>query len=370
MSDIPETIADVGSVQQQLRRNPNFDPAKHGALTSEDYFVFTRIDGKLTAREVILETGFPLDRAIAALRKLKAAGAFLLPGERPYVPGSSASAPAQPPRPVVPADGTRPPGKKMIATPSRFEELELTARERGALAEDVSLTDDEKRSVILLLRTIERGTMFDVLGVGQDADKRELKRAYFKISKQFHPDRYYGKSIGSFGPWLSRIFETASRAFDVLSDDGKREAYRELLSGKPQAPARARAQTQQEHAAELFDRACKLEAQGERIDALTLFAGILRIDPQLRYMSRAARCALDARQLSLAEEYAKKATGLQPDDPSAARLLASVYRASGKLTEAEQVLERALSLNPHNDHLHHELTTDLAAVRTDLGKQR
>ncbi len=378
MSDIPETIPDVGSVQQQVRRNPNFDPTTLGSFTSEDYFVLSRIDGQLTVREVLLETGFPVHRAIEIMCKLKQAGAFLLPGERPYNPAARKPTPTRLPKPrpqresVSPtAVGTIPPSSDMIAVPKRPEELVLSDAEKAALEEEgVVLSREDRLEIIKLLRVVERGTLFEVLDVEITADKRSLRQAYRRISKQVHPDRYYSKQTGSFGPWLSRIFETATRAFDVLSNDDRRAEYAAILEGRPQAPGQARAQTHQEHAAELFERACKLEVGGNSLEALKLFAAVNRIDPQPRYMRRAARCALAADQLSLAEEYAKKAAGLQLDDPSSARVLASVFRAAGELSDAKAVLERAISLNPDNDLLLKELETDLQAVEDDLAKQR
>jgi len=295
-----------------------------------------------------------------------------MPGDQPFRPQAEAPPTARPY-----AVGTLPPGRpiKPPPPPDRDPEpepddgspgdLELTGAERAAMAEEVELTGAERREVLRLLRIIETGTLFDVLGVDRDTPKRALKRAYFKVSKQFHPDRYYGKVTGSFGPWLSRIFETANAAFDTLSDDRKRAEYLARLDGRAPGAAR-RYQTHQEHAAELFDRACQLENQGDLIEALKLFAAVARVDPRPTYLRRAGRCALAAGQLSLAEEYAKKAAGLRPGDPSSARLLASVFRAAGRLQEAVETLEKALALPLDNDTLVGELQSDLAAVRKDL----
>ena len=58
----------------------------------EEYFVLSRIDGALTLREVLLMTGLPIDRAIDVVKKLRALGAILLPGETPMsAPRPSAS---------------------------------------------------------------------------------------------------------------------------------------------------------------------------------------------------------------------------------------------------------------------------------------
>src|SRR5690606_581586 len=79
---------------------------------------------------------------------------------------------------------------------------ELSAEEAAALAAPGDLGEDERRRIVEMVRRAARGTYFDLLGVLPTADKKELKRAYFRVSKEFHPDRYYGRDLGPFGPWL------------------------------------------------------------------------------------------------------------------------------------------------------------------------
>jgi Flp pilus assembly protein TadD len=89
----------------------------------------------------------------------------------------------------------------------------------------------------------------------------------------------------------------------------------------------------------------------------------VRIDPQTRYLRRAASCALQAEQPKTALEYAKKAQAQAPNDPSAARLLASAFKATGKYADAEEVLVMAMAIKSENDVLGAELRNDLAEVR-------
>jgi len=427
VTTIPSTIPDLGNAALLPTPNPGFDPGHHAErLSAEDYFVFTRIDGASTLRQIILETGFDVDRAIEILRKLRALGAFLLPGETeppvmamPEPPAarpadaparaeSGRTAAAAPPEqsppservePVpraVPAMGTvrldkplaRPPSPDP-ARPERplargtdqsevnpsllLDELDLADEEVAALEEEVALTPAQKASLLVLRRHVADGDYFALLDVDQKITKRELKRAYFRVSKQFHPDRFYGKNLGSWAPWLSEIFEAASRAFDVLSDERRRREYVAVRNGESRSAVAVPSQSREEHATELFDQACTLELRGDYDDALRLFSAVVRMQPQPRFLQRAARCSLAAGQLDSAEEYAKKAAELRPNDPSCGRLLASVYSAAGNLAEAERTLLHSLSLITENDVLVGELQSDLATVRRRLesgsGKQ-
>lgn len=59
---------------------------------------------------------------------------------------------------------------------------------------------------------------YDVLGVGRSASKDELKKAYRKMARQYHPDV-------NDAPEASERFKEISEAYEVLSDDQKRAAY-------------------------------------------------------------------------------------------------------------------------------------------------
>ena len=57
-----------------------------------------------------------------------------------------------------------------------------------------------------------------LLGVARDADSRAIKRAYFQLSKKFHPDRYFRSELGEFAIRLDRIFNRIVEAYELLSD--------------------------------------------------------------------------------------------------------------------------------------------------------
>ena len=59
---------------------------------------------------------------------------------------------------------------------------------------------------------------YEVLGVTKDADAKEIKKAYRKLAKQYHPDHNKGADA-------EEKFREASDAYEVLSDDSKRKAY-------------------------------------------------------------------------------------------------------------------------------------------------
>ncbi len=414
MSAVPAEIAGIGSTQQKLRVSPGFDPLK-AAVGPQEYFVLSRIDGRQTLREVLLTTGLPVERAISIVQRLRAIGALLIPGETvapgpaapgvpsqlpPRAPGSGDSGPVRttsvgrglfPGTPQAPwaakgsgatvamrgAIGTGPPTSPTLRRPASNQPVapeasgpepvhdltlpEPTPAELAALAEDVGLADGIRRRILAMARLADGRDPWALLGVPVGAEARHLKRAYFKLSKEIHPDRYFGQRLGSFTDRLPAVFEALSRAYARLTSP-------ERSYGAAQVDKAEQPQTPQEYAAELFERACQLEVGGDHLDAMKLFAAAVRVAPQPRYLRRAASCALAAGQPRSALEYAKKAYSLAPGDPSSARLLATAFRSSGKLSDAEEVLVMAMALKSENDTLTTELRHDLAEVRRLLAQ--
>jgi len=86
-----------------------------------------------------------------------------------------------------------------------------------ALNEAVDLDLDRKRE-ILAREALLRRDDWTVLGLKPGATAEAVKLAYFEASRVFHPDRYYGKNLGSFRARLERIFQRLSEAHETLSE--------------------------------------------------------------------------------------------------------------------------------------------------------
>src|SRR5215831_3669594 len=61
--------------------------------------------------------------------------------------------------------------------------------------------------------------LYDVLGVQRTASEDEIKKAYRKLARQYHPDRNPGDKQAE------TRFKEVQEAYDVLSDKNRRAQY-------------------------------------------------------------------------------------------------------------------------------------------------
>jgi DnaJ-class molecular chaperone len=75
---------------------------------------------------------------------------------------------------------------------------------------------------------------YEILGVGRDANKAEVKTAFRRLARELHPD------VNDHDPEAEEKFKAAAEAYEVLSDPERRRAYdvygHEGLRGAGTAP--------------------------------------------------------------------------------------------------------------------------------------
>lgn len=183
-------------------------PLSQLSIGPEEGFVLSRVDGVTRLGELLNLVPFPPERTIEILRRLWLGGAIEIPGHAPPVVVE---------RPAAPSTSSA----SVTAIPLAV----------GRVPDDVELTIEQVRSIDAFLAASHTKNAFELLGLERGADKKDVKRAYFKLSKEFHPDRYYGKRLGVYRERLVQIFQAVKAAFDLLSDDARREAYEESVFG-------------------------------------------------------------------------------------------------------------------------------------------
>jgi curved DNA-binding protein len=63
---------------------------------------------------------------------------------------------------------------------------------------------------------------YDILGVSRDADEKEIRRAFRRLAREYHPD------VNPGDPEAEEKFKEINEAYEVLSDPEKRNKYDQL----------------------------------------------------------------------------------------------------------------------------------------------
>ena len=69
---------------------------------------------------------------------------------------------------------------------------------------------------------------YKILGVSKSADAEQIKKAYRKLARKYHPDVNPGNKTAE------ARFKEINEAYDVLKDGARRERYRRAIETVPE----------------------------------------------------------------------------------------------------------------------------------------
>jgi curved DNA-binding protein CbpA len=102
----------------------------------------------------------------------------------------------------------------------------------GADIEGLDLRADQVVAIDAAFEGIEGKSFYEVLLLPRNAEMKAVKRAYYRLSKEYHPDKFYRKKIGPYKDKLEAIFNKVTEAYRTLSDAESRKDYDALVLGK------------------------------------------------------------------------------------------------------------------------------------------
>ncbi|MGE0455408.1 MAG: DUF4388 domain-containing protein [Vicinamibacteria bacterium] len=385
-------------------------------LTPVDGFLLSRVDGTLSAREVIELAPVPAEEAQKSLFGLLSTGTLeylpLPPKPRPArAPTGRFRLPRQPTRRfVVPkgvaaaaaaAGGTHPAAQSDAATPSPPA---AEPPQPAAIPPAAQAADEEKLKALLAQRdeiqslhaSLKTATHFEILGIPRASGEAQVKEAYFKLARRFHPDTQHDPALADLADAIEAIFIRIGAAYDILRNARTRASYEERLgpsrtpphvtsgpapaatASAPQAgsaaqqPAATTAAAPAPVAPPSLDpdslaraaeaairRGEKLYSDGKFWDVIT------EVEPHLEHArgkSRVrgrlllARCYLkNPNWLKRGEEELQQVIKLDPTTADAYMLLGTVYKGQGLKSRAAGMFKKVLQLRPEASEAEAEL---------------
>src|SRR6478736_8045501 len=88
---------------------------------------------------------------------------------------------------------------------------------------------------VALAQIMDELDYFQILKVQQSASPTEIKMAYYRESRIYHPDRFYGLANVDLKEAIGRIYKRINEAYVCLRDDARRNKYVVDVTGPDRA---------------------------------------------------------------------------------------------------------------------------------------
>lgn len=239
--------------------------------------------------------------------------------------------------------------------------LETVERAPSAAPEELPLTRDE---VLDTHRALPRRDHFEVLGLTRAATTEQVRDAFVRLARRFHPDAQHQPELAGLGTQIEEIFTRLADADRVLGVPPRRAEYEKRLAlsevqtllHSPAAPDPAPASRVEPEAMptpeEMVARAEREQAEGRHWDALTAIDAVVGgLTGRLRrraWLVRARALAENPKWRKEAEEQIKQLLAEDPASSEALYVLGTIYQAGGLATRANATFKRVLELRPRH----------------------
>jgi len=114
-------------------------------------------------------------------------------------------------------------------------------------------------------------TYYDILGVAPNADLAEIKRAYRRLARQYHPD--VNPDSNAVG-----MFQRLTDMYQVLLDPVERQRYDQLIIGSEPMMIEDAVDAAENTALELYRRGLSRAQRGHYRDAIVIYSQALSVD--------------------------------------------------------------------------------------------
>ena len=374
-------------------------------LTPADGFVLSRVDGTCSAREVVQMIPLPPEETQRCLFGLICTGiieCLPAPAKRKTATAPSPPAPAPAPAPVPRHEPSRladtvptppPPAATPTAALPRATEPPAPALAPSAASIPAPASPEaqaRRKEVLELFESLKTRDHLEIFGIDESATEAQIKEAYFRLAKRFHPDSHHDPTLADLQGQIEAVFIRLGEAYEVLRNPRMRAAYEEATRArrpKPAArapnptppptfaplgtqpprpapsPAAVTAANTEERSRLAQEAVLKASAfyENEQFwDAIqTLEPAIPRLEGKARSRGRVllARCFLkNPHWIRRGEELLLDVTHEDPKYAEAWFTLATIYKDRGLKARAASMLHRVLELKPEHEEAERVLT--------------
>lgn len=247
--------------------------------------------------------------------------------------------------------------QKVLTALMISEMLEHQATPEQIAVEDIPGVDTTeiidaklRRKILDDYRRIMDSDYFEALGINRQSGSSEARKAYYRLAKEYHPDRFLGSGLSTeMSTKINEMFQYITQAYTVLSDADARSDYLDELVNGPKKSIDINqvieAETAYQEGRALlkvrrFREAAKslqraIELSPEEPEYMTYFSwALFKSGPEEQDIQhRAMEVLLASRELN-------------PSFDLTHLYLGHVYQVQGKERQAEKSFEMAVQANP------------------------
>ena len=231
--------------------------------------------------------------------------------------------------------------------PETDEMLQETVLHGDEILKPLSEDDEIFRTKVdHIFENLDNLDPHQLLEVDKHSDETTLTRNYYRLSKEYHPDRYFATSDASVKDKLTAIFDAITNAYSIL-----RETVREKSAEQP-VPVQEETEEVSEFSDtdEYYREGIENLKQGQFENAISYLKKATQANPgnakYWSYLSLALSKLPD--QLREAEGSLFEAIKIEPNNADHYVNLGLIYLKGGMKKRAYGQFEKALRLDPDN----------------------
>ncbi|MEE9523919.1 MAG: DUF4388 domain-containing protein [Thermodesulfovibrionales bacterium] len=211
------------------------------------------------------------------------------------------------------------------------------------------LSEDEMafdQRVDMFFKKAETADYYELLGVDQNADESMIKKRYFRLAKEFHPDKYLKTEDVNLKDKLTTICDTLTDAYNNLKVSA-------LVGGQKAAmPSRQKLDPKKakEEAQKVYQQGIEAIKKGRIPDAIEHLRNATSLDIKNPQFWNALSLAFMKKPegISQAEKALLEAVNLEPNNADFLANLGLIFIKAGNVRRAKTQFNKALTLDPAN----------------------
>jgi DnaJ-domain-containing protein 1 len=322
-------------------------------MSPQEGYLLSRLDAKTSLADIFSTVPGDEDEIKRNLLLLWASSVIDSPNLEKIVPRVQAT-PAAPAS--APASG---PASK---APSRDYRTPVPHMKETTIEEDLQL-------VKVTYDKLSRNDFYALLGVSARADLPEIKTAYYKLARRFHPDRYYGLEDPVVREKVDVIFSAVNVAYETLKNQATRVEYdnapieQKVVSTAPllsEAPKNAPSgpEAAARVAEDYYKRGRHSYESGNFYESAQFLRSATQINPGIAKYWRQLGLALSKNPQwgKEAEDSLNRAVELEPKNADNHLYLGLLFKTMGMKLRAKKHLGICLEMEPTNDMAARELS--------------